>query len=125
MELIADILLVAGALGAAGYCHVLARRLSRFTDLDNGMGAAVALLSRQVDDLGQILGRAQNSATQGTQTLQDLTHQAEAVASRLELMLAAMHDLPAPNTTRANSARSAGAPPDVEATFVRHHQRTG
>ena len=43
MELIADILLVAGALGAGLYCHVLARRLSRFNDLENGVGGAVAV----------------------------------------------------------------------------------
>ena len=43
MDLIADILLVAGALGAGLYCHVLARRLSRFNDLETGVGGEAAL----------------------------------------------------------------------------------
>ena len=50
MDVIADILLVAGALGAGFYCYILARRLSRFNDLENGVGGAVAVLSAQVDD---------------------------------------------------------------------------
>ena len=41
MDLIADIFLIAGALGAGFYCIVLSRRLSRFTDLENGVGGAV------------------------------------------------------------------------------------
>ena len=48
MTLIADILLVAGALGAGLYCHVLAGRLRRFTDLEKGVGGAVAVLSAQI-----------------------------------------------------------------------------
>ena len=51
MELIADILLAAGAIGAGVYCFVLARRLNRFNDLEKGVGGAVAVLSAQVDDL--------------------------------------------------------------------------
>ncbi len=47
MELIADILLVAGALGAGLYCFVLSRRLRKFTDLEQGVGGAVAVLSSQ------------------------------------------------------------------------------
>ena len=50
MDLIADILLVAGALGAGFYCFILGRRLNRFNDLENGVGGAVAVLSAQVDD---------------------------------------------------------------------------
>ena len=51
MELIADILLIAGALGAGLYCIVLSRRLNRFTDLEKGVGGAIAVLSAQVDDM--------------------------------------------------------------------------
>ncbi len=57
--MIADILLVAGALGAGFYCFILARRLTKFTDLENGVGGAVAVLSAQVDDLGKTLNLAQ------------------------------------------------------------------
>lgn len=94
MELIADILLVAGALGAGFYCFVLARRLSRFNDLENGVGGAVAVLSAQVDDLTRTLSAAQQTATESNQSLTGLTDRAEGVAKRLELLVAAMHDLP-------------------------------
>ena len=62
MEHIADILLVAGALGAAFYCYVLGRRLARFNDLETGVGGAVAVLSVQVDDLTKTLEAARSTA---------------------------------------------------------------
>ena len=68
MDLIADILLAAGALGAGFYCLVLSRRLKRFNDLEKGIGGAGAL--------------------------EQLTGRAETVAQRLELMMASMHDMP-------------------------------
>ncbi|MBP0483241.1 hypothetical protein [Sagittula salina] len=94
MEMIADILLVAGALGAGFYCFILARRLTKFTDLENGVGGAVAVLSAQVDDLTRTLTAAQDSAGSSTKSLEELTERAEDVARRLELMVASMHDLP-------------------------------
>lgn len=94
MELIADILLGAGALGVAAYCHVLSRRLRAFNQLENGMGGAVAVLSVQVDEMTRALGQAQSAAQQSAQTLAGMTGRAEAAAARLELLLATMHDLP-------------------------------
>ena len=98
MDLIADILLVAGALGAGLYCFVLARRLARFNDLENGVGGAVAVLSAQVDDLTKTLNSAQKTANQSAESLTQLTERGEEVARKLELMLASMHDLPAAQT---------------------------
>ena len=94
MDLIADILLVAGALGAGIYCFVLSRRLSRFNDLEKGVGGAVAVLSAQVDDLTRTLESAQATASTSTDSLGGLTDRAENVARRLELLVASMHDLP-------------------------------
>jgi hypothetical protein len=94
MEFIADILLVAGALGAGFYCFILARRLNRFNDLESGMGGAVAVLSVQVDDLTKTLQAAQQTAGASGESLEKLTDRAESVAKRLELMVASMHDLP-------------------------------
>lgn len=94
MEIIADILLVAGAVGAGFYCYILARRLSRFNDLEGGVGGAVAVLSVQVDDLTRTLIAAQETSSNSTRSLDQLTDRAEAVARRLELLVAAMHDLP-------------------------------
>lgn len=94
MELIADILLAAGALGAGFYCFVLARRLNRFNDLEKGVGGAVAVLSAQVDDLSKTLVAARSASDGSTAALDDLTTRAESVAQRLELMMASMHDIP-------------------------------
>lgn len=113
MELIADILLVAGALGAAIYCFVLARRLARFNDLETGMGGAVAVLSAQVDDLTKTLEIAQDSSGESVQVLTELTERAEAVAKRLELLVASMHDLPEQPTNSSELPRD-------EPVFMRH-----
>lgn len=94
MDMIADIFLAAGALGAAIYCVVLAGRLKRFNNLQNGVGGAVAVLSAQVDDMTKTLQSAQKTAATSAATLTSLTERAEDVSRRLELMLASMHDLP-------------------------------
>lgn len=93
MELIADILLVAGALGAGLYCFVLARRLKRFTDLEKGVGGAVSVLSAQAEELRKSLDAARAASDQSGQQLQGLTERAESVAKRLELIMASMHDV--------------------------------
>ncbi|MDP4034463.1 MAG: hypothetical protein Q8P60_16735 [Pseudorhodobacter sp.] len=96
MELVADILMVAGAFGAAIYCYVLSARLKRFSTLESGMGGAIAVLSAQVDDMTKALDRARGAATGSATALEALNTRAESVASRLELLLASMHDLPEP-----------------------------
>ncbi len=97
MNLIADILLVAGSFGAAVYCYVLSGRLKKFTTLESGMGGAIAVLSAQVDDMTRALDKARTAAHGSADGLQALTLRAEGVAGRLELIMAAMHDLPEPN----------------------------
>ena len=94
MGLIADILLTAGALAAGFYCFVLSRRLRRFTDLEYGVGGAIAVLSVQVDDLSKALVRAERASAESTVKLGAQIDSAEAMAKRLELLVAAMHDLP-------------------------------
>lgn len=94
MELIADILLIAGALGAGLYCVVLSRRLNRFTNLEKGVGGAIAVLSSQVDDMTKALEDARSATASSATSLQSMTGRAEGVAQRLELLVASMHDLP-------------------------------
>ncbi|WP_371168277.1 hypothetical protein [Aliiroseovarius sp. 2305UL8-7] len=94
MDILADIMLGVGAIGAAIYCMVLSRRLRRFNNLQNGMGGAVAVLSAQVDDMTKMLDNAQDAAGQSATILTDLTERAEASAQKLELMMASLHDLP-------------------------------
>ena len=94
MELIADVLLASGAFGAAIYCFVLQRRLKKLTQLENGMGGAIAVLSAQVDDLSRALGAAQGAANLSTERLEELTTRADNTATRLELLVSSLHDLP-------------------------------
>jgi hypothetical protein len=96
MELIADVLMSAGAFGAAIYCYVLAGRLKKFSTLESGMGGAIAVLSAQVDDMTRALEKARGAANGSASSLEGMTARAEAVAARLELLVAAMHDLPDP-----------------------------
>jgi len=94
MELIADILLISGALGAGVYCIVLSRRLNRFTNLEKGVGGAIAVLSSQVDDMTKALDEARSATNSSATSLKSMTGRAEGVAQRLELLVASMHDLP-------------------------------
>ncbi|MFK7754065.1 MAG: hypothetical protein AB8B51_16160 [Sedimentitalea sp.] len=96
MDLVADILLVAGALGAGFYCFVLSKRLNKFNNLEQGVGGAVAVLSSQVDDLTKTLQAAQGAADGSNKSLAELTERAEGVAVRLELLMASLHDVPSP-----------------------------
>lgn len=114
MDLVADILLAAGALGAGFYCFVLARRLNRFNDLEKGVGGAVAVLSSQVDDLAKALEAARSETGTSNAALGAMTQRAEDVAQRLDLMMAAMHDMPAePSVPEAPEAPPKGDTPPV------------
>ncbi|WP_394180899.1 hypothetical protein [Yoonia maritima] len=96
MTMIADVFLVAGALAAGFYCYVLSRRLRRFTDLEKGVGGAVAVLSVQVDDLTKTLTHAQSTAKSSVEALDAVSARAESAGQRLSLLVASLHDLPEP-----------------------------
>ena len=94
MEILTDGLLLAASIVATGYCYILSKRLRRFTTLETGMGGAIAVLSAQVDDMTQVLEKARQTASGAEIRLKELTQQAATQARRLELMTAALHDLP-------------------------------
>jgi hypothetical protein len=118
MELIADALLIAGALGAAFYCRTLARRLGALKDLDSGLGAAIAALSRQVDEMRASLDAAKSVSGDQTREVAQLTARAEMAAGRLELLLASLHEgeRRRPLSQEARDARAAAARRDRPAT---------
>ena len=123
MTLIADILMAAGAFGAALYCYVLSARLKRFTTLESGMGGAIAELSAQVDEMTAALDKARGAANGSAESLAALTARGEEVTRRLELLVASLHDLPEPTP----AARSAEADPAVDERrprFVRRRHKT-
>lgn len=105
MDMIADILLAAGAIGAAIYCQVLSGRLKRFNALESGMGGAIAVLSAQVDDMTRALDNANRAAHGSVDGLTALVDRAEAASTRLELILASLHDLDDDSTRRARFIR--------------------
>lgn len=105
MDALANILSIAGALGAAFYCFTLSHRLRRFTRTEDGMRGAVAALSAQVDGMTAALKFAQEAAGQPTARHDDLTRRAEEAARRLELMLAALHDIGVDDDTAAADRR--------------------
>ena len=113
---------VSGALGAGVYCYVLARRLSRFNDLETGVGGAVAVLSAQVDDLTRTLQAAQSAAQGSSRSLEDLTGRAETVSRKLELLVASMHDIP-DQPPPAPCQEAEDAPPAP--VFSRHSRDAG
>jgi hypothetical protein len=117
MDMIADILLAAGAFGAAAYCYVLAARLKAFQTLESGMGGAIAVLSAQVDDMTRALEKARGAASGSAESLESLAVRAEAASTRLELTLASMHDLP--------EARPMTAPLEHDGRFRVVRRRAG
>jgi hypothetical protein len=113
MAFLSDLLLAGGAFGAALFCMVLSRRLKALTALDSGMGAAIAVLSAQVDDLARALRAAQEAAQGTSGRLAAQTERAEAACRRLELLVAALHDLPQPGATAPPAAAPAAAPDEL------------
>lgn len=88
----ADLLMIFASLGAAAYCLVLSRRLSRLSSFDRGLGGAIAVLSTQVDDMKTALQAAKAGSDGAGQQLSALVRQAQEIGSELELMIAACHD---------------------------------
>jgi len=91
MEIVADGLMILAGAAAAFYCLVLSRRLRRLTNLDSGLGAAIATLSTQVEEMRKSLESARSMSGETQQELAQRTARAEIAAGRLELLLAAVH----------------------------------
>lgn len=108
MTLIADLLMVAGALAAGFYCFVLSKRLAALQNAEGGVGQVVAALSAQVDELSLSVAQARNAANSSNDSLSELTSRAEDVAQRLELMVASMHDIPEAGAPVANEPVNPG-----------------
>jgi len=91
--------------------------LKRFTTLESGMGGAIAVLSAQVDDMTVALEKARGAANSSAEGLEALTARGEAVAKRLELLVASLHDLPEPKPKPAVAEEP--AEDDRKLRFVR------
>ncbi|NOR62730.1 MAG: hypothetical protein GQ535_09595 [Rhodobacteraceae bacterium] len=92
MALIADVLLIAGALGAALYCMILARRIKSLSRLDTGLGGAISALSDQVEEMRASVKAATQASGTSMKDLMEVTGRAEIAAGRLELLLSTVHE---------------------------------
>lgn len=112
----ADAALILASLGAAIFCLVLSRRLSRLSSIDNGLGGAIAVLSAQVDDMNRALSEMKSGTQTSAQKLEALNREAQQLAEELELMLSTSHDLApseAPEDRPESPAQSSEDDPDI------------
>ena len=87
MTLLADGLLIAGALAAAIYCWVLSSRVRSLKDLDTGLGAAIAGLSDKVDAMQDTLRKTQAATHAPTAHMAELADRAERLSEELSGLL--------------------------------------
>lgn len=89
----ADALLILASLGAAIFCLVLSRRLTRLSSIDTGLGGAIAVLSAQVDDMNSALVAMKTGSASAAERLEELNREARQLTEELELMFSACDDL--------------------------------
>lgn len=83
MALIADLFLIAAAMGAAFYCFVLSRRLSALNSAEGGIGKAIGTLSEQVTRLEQALDQSRERAEEAERELSAAIKHAENLQTEL------------------------------------------
>lgn len=135
MTILIDIAVALGAFLAAAYCMLLSRRLRALTRLDGDVGAAIAVLSQQVDALTKALETASRAGSAAQTGLDKSIARAEAATRSLELMLAAASARaaspdPAPSPAPPESAASAfTAQPPIQTgarpRVIRQREKTG
>lgn len=107
MTLIADALLIAGALAAAFYCWILSARVKSLKDLDNGLGAAIAALSGKVDDMQTALRVTQKVTGESRSDIEGMTSRAEKAATDLNDILTRVEAAERRNQRRTNARKPA------------------
>ncbi|RNF32912.1 hypothetical protein A7A09_019785 [Paracoccus methylarcula] len=69
MDIVLQPLLIAASGGLAAFCVVLARRLQRLNDLENGLGGAIAVMVAEVDRLEHAIRKAREEAASASDSL--------------------------------------------------------
>lgn len=110
MEVLSDLLLALGALAATTYCYILGLRLKKFRNMEEGMGAAIAVLSAEVTEMSTALERANIAAKSSSSNLENTTLRAESAARRLELLIASLHDIPNINEKQPETSTAGSKP---------------
>lgn len=89
-----DIILGLGTAIVATYCIIISKKMSKFFNLENDMGNAIAIFSAQVDELKVALETANISAHESSSKLLALVDRAQNTEKNLEIMLASLQNLP-------------------------------
>jgi len=92
MALVTDILLLFASGGAFLYCLVLNRRLKALQSTNNGLGAAIASLTKSVRDTKAALKETNALADEAIGRLQPLIDEARAAEADLEAVLQSQAD---------------------------------
>ena len=122
MDLIADGLLFAGAITAAVYCWVLSNRVKKLSDLDSGLGSAIAALSVEVKEMQSALKNAQSITGTSVSELEQLIERSKSASDTLRLMLATVQESKTEKSTKKPtnvenfSAKKPKKPQDKEST---------
>ena len=106
MTLIADSLLIAGALAAAFYCWILSARVKSLKDLDTGLGGAIAGLSTKVDEMQAALRATQKVTGASRDEMEEMTRRAEKAAQDLSEMIDRVEAAERRSERRARQERS-------------------
>jgi hypothetical protein len=93
--------------------------------LDQDLGSAIAVLSKQVDEMTTVLAEAKETAGNSSAQLDQMTTRAEDVAGKLEIMLGALEDLPdlIPVEPEAKIVPEVPDVTEQSSVFVRHSKR--
>ena len=106
MSLIADGLLIAGALAAAFYCWILSSRVKSLKDLDSGLGAAIYGLSQKVDEMHAALEATRTATEPKPPSMAKVATKSAKMARDLETMLQEA-ETPKPPEKARSKARKA------------------
>lgn len=122
IDTISDVLLIAGALGLAGYCWVLSRRLQALGRSDAGLGASIAALGEQVESLSRTTDAAVSEADSAGGRLAALIEEADRHEAELSVILAGLSDmdeLDAEAEAETRRRREADLAPDAAPDMTR------
>ncbi|MEO1310789.1 MAG: DUF6468 domain-containing protein [Pseudomonadota bacterium] len=84
MSLVTDILLLFASSGALFYCLILNRRLRALQSTNNGLGAAIASLTRSVRETKASLSETTSMADEVVERIQPLIEDAKSASENLE-----------------------------------------
>ncbi|WP_157994832.1 hypothetical protein [Paracoccus tegillarcae] len=79
--------IIVGSVTLMVFCVVLARRLRRLNDLEDGLGGAIAVMAAEIDRLEKSIHSARREATTASEALANQLQQAKAERDRWSLHL--------------------------------------